>query len=93
MTSRTRNKRCTKIKVKERDENGNIIEKSIIVPDECLDAPIGDEENFTLGETIANDFTIEKELFERDEKEYSEKMLLYLSRLSDLQKEIFKVKL
>lgn len=53
--------------------------------------PIGDDGNTTVGDMIADDFDIEKELFENDEKGYSEKMLLYLSKLSSLQKEILRL--
>lgn len=54
-------------------------------------APIGDDENSTIGDMIASDFSIEKEIFEKDEEGYSRKMLLYLSRLSNLQKEVLRL--
>ena len=53
-----------------------------------IDTPIGDNENSTLGDVIADDNTIETVLFRRDEEGYSKKTLLYLSRLSNLQKEV-----
>lgn len=56
-----------------------------------IDAPIGDDENSTIGDMIAGDFSIEKEIFEKDEEEYSRKMLLYLSKLSGLQKEVLRL--
>lgn len=56
-----------------------------------IDTPIGDKENFTIGDTIADKFTIEEELFEGREDGYSPKMLLYLSRLSEIQKEILRL--
>lgn len=56
-----------------------------------IDTPIGDDENFTIGDLIADDFTIEKELFEDKEERYSKKMLLYLSRLSPTQKNVLKL--
>ena len=56
-----------------------------------IDTPIGDDDNSTIGDMIAADFTIEKELFEKDEEGYSRKMLLYLSRLSNLQKEVLRL--
>ncbi|MDE6025011.1 MAG: hypothetical protein K2G45_06100 [Lachnospiraceae bacterium] len=56
-----------------------------------IDTPVGDDENCTIGDLIVDDFTIEKELFERNEEGYSKKMLLYLSRLSNLQKEVLKL--
>ena len=74
MTNRTRDKRYTKLKVKEMDEGGNFIEKIIVVSDESLDVPVNKEETYTLREIIADNRTIEQEIFEKDEI-YSEKML------------------
>lgn len=56
-----------------------------------IDTPIGDDENSTIGDMIAADFSIEKEIFEKDEEGYSKKMLLYLNRLSYLQKEVLRL--
>ena len=91
MTNRTRDKRCTKTKLEEKNEKGEIIEKIVIIPDLSLYTPIGDEENSTVGDMIADGFTIEKELFEEREEGYSKKMLAYLNRLSTLQKEVLRL--
>lgn len=56
-----------------------------------IDMPIGDDENSTIGDMIADEFTIEKELFEENEEGYSKKMLKYLSRLSGIQKEVLRL--
>ncbi len=56
-----------------------------------IDTPIGDNENSTIGDIIADKSTIEKELFEKGEEGYSKKMLLYLSRLSVIQKEMLRL--
>lgn len=56
-----------------------------------IDAPIGEGEDITIGDTIADDFSIEKELFEKTEEGYSKRMLAYLSRLSSLQREVLKL--
>ena len=40
---------------------------------------------------IAGDLTIEKEIFDRNEEGYSKRMLLYLSKLSNLQKEVLRL--
>jgi len=56
-----------------------------------IDTPIGDDEDSTLGDVIADDNTIERELFEKDEDGYSKRMLLYLGRLSNLQKEVLRL--
>lgn len=50
-----------------------------------------DGDNSTLEDVIADDFNIEKEIFEEKEEGYSKKMLLYLSRLSNLQKEVLRL--
>ena len=56
-----------------------------------IDTPIGDDDNSTIGDMIADGFSIEKEIFEKDEEGYSKRMLLYLSRLSNLQKEVLRL--
>ena len=56
-----------------------------------IDTPIGDDENFTIGDTIASKYTIEKEFFEDREESYSKEMCRYLGRLSDLQKEVLRL--
>lgn len=56
-----------------------------------IDTPIGEDKNITLGDTIADNFNVEKEVLENNEEQYSSKMLFYLSRLSKLQKEVLKL--
>lgn len=56
-----------------------------------IDTPIGDDENSTIGDMIADDITVEKEVFEKNEEGYSKRMLIYLSRLSSLQKEVLRL--
>lgn len=56
-----------------------------------IDTPIGDDENSTLGDMIASDFNVEREVLKDNEEEYSSKMLLYLNRLSSIQKEVLKL--
>lgn len=56
-----------------------------------IDTPIGDSENSTIGDMIASEFSIDKELFDGYEDGYSSRMLTYLSRLSNLQKEILRL--
>lgn len=56
-----------------------------------IDTPVGEDKSLTLGDTIADDFNVEREVLEDNEEEYSSKMLLYLSRLSNLQKEVLKL--
>lgn len=56
-----------------------------------IDTPVGDDEDTTIGDMIAADFSIEKEVFEKNEEGYSRRMLLYLSRLSSIQKEVLRL--
>lgn len=56
-----------------------------------IDTLIGDDENTTVADMIADEATIEKEIFERREEGYSRKMILYLRRLSGLQKEVLRL--
>lgn len=54
-----------------------------------INTPIGDDENCTIGDMIASDFSIEKELFEKDKREeWSEEANMYLDSLSPLQRKI-----
>ncbi len=53
-----------------------------------IDTPVGEDENTTLGDTIPSNFNLEKEIFQDNEEMYSSKMLLYLSKLSALQKQV-----
>lgn len=56
-----------------------------------IDTPIDEEEDTTLGDMIADDFTIERELFEVGEEGYSKRVLQYLSKLSRVQKEVLRL--
>lgn len=57
-----------------------------------IDMPIvGDDESITIGDMIADDTTVEKEFFEKNKEGYSKRMLVYLSRLSNLQKEVLRL--
>lgn len=54
-----------------------------------IDTPIGDDENCTIGDLIADDSTIEKELFGKDkEEEWRKEIVDYLNNLSPLQRRI-----
>lgn len=53
--------------------------------------PLKDGDNSTLEDIIADDFNIEKEIFEEKEDGYSKKTLLYISKLSNLQKEVLRL--
>lgn len=56
-----------------------------------IDTPIGDDEDTTIGDMIADSITVEKEVFEKNEEGYSKRMLVYLSKLSSLQKEVLRL--
>lgn len=56
-----------------------------------IDMPLGDDENSTLGDMLADNFDIEKEVFDNNEEGYSRKMRLYLGQLSHIQKEVLEL--
>lgn len=56
-----------------------------------IDTPIGDGENYKIADIIADQFDLEIEIFKEKEDSYSQKMLLYLSRLSAIQKEMLRL--
>lgn len=91
MTGKTRFKRCRKIRIKEKNQDGNITVKTIIIPDESFDAPIGDDDCTTLKDLVASNSDVETEIFDNKEDVYSEKMIQYLNKLSNCQKKILKL--
>lgn len=56
-----------------------------------IDILIGDGEDSKIADIIADKFDLESEVFEEREVTYSQKMLLYLNRLSVIQKEILRL--
>ena len=56
-----------------------------------IETPIGENENITLSDIIADKNTIEKMFFEEKEDTYSAEMQKYLSRLSVLQREVLRL--
>ena len=56
-----------------------------------IDSPVGEDENMTLSDIIADKATIEKIFFEENEDTYSAEMQRYLSRLSILQREVLRL--
>lgn len=54
-----------------------------------IDTPIGDDNSCTIGDIIADDFTVEKELFEKYKREeWRKEVKEYLNSLSPLQRKI-----
>ena len=88
MTRNTRHKRCTKVKVVEKDNDGNDVVKTMIVPDKRLNAPINDEENSTLEDMICSNSTVEDEIFNQKRHAVSEKVEEYLNSLPELSRKI-----
>ena len=56
-----------------------------------IETPIGENENITLSDIIADKNTIEKMFFDENEDTYSVEMQKYLSRLSTLQREVLRL--
>ncbi len=76
-----------KTEITKRNREKRKIEKLCI----SIDTPLPEDEHITLKEVIADSFDIEKELFEECEEGYSNKTVLYLSKLSKLQNEVLKL--
>lgn len=90
MTRRTRDKRCVKADVIEKDLDGNNVIKKVIVPDVRLDAPLSDEdEETTIGDVTAGNNTVESEVFKEEKREeWRSEVKEYLDNLSPLQRKI-----
>ena len=90
MTRRTRDKRCIKTEVVEKDLFGNEVIKKVIVPDVRLDAPLNDEdEETTIGDVTAGNNTVESEVFKEEKREeWRSEVKEYLDNLSPLQRKI-----
>ena len=88
MTRNTRNKRCTKVKVVEKDQYGNDVIKTKIIPDKRLDAPINGDEDSVLEDMISSNSTVEKEIFDSRMGSMSEKVEEYLNSLPELSRKI-----
>ena len=56
-----------------------------------IDTPIGDDKSSTIKDVITVKFDIDKEVFKEEEEAYSKKMLLYLSKLSSVQKDVLRL--
>lgn len=90
MTRRTRDKRCIKTEIVEKDLDGNEVIKIVIVPEVRLDAPISDEdEETTIGDVTAGNNTVESEIFKEEKREeWRSEVKEYLDNLSPLQRKI-----
>lgn len=95
MTRRGRDKRCFKTTIEE-NINGEVIHVEKIIKDDSLDRVIssphnhvGNNNETTLGDTLASNKTVESELFEEENKEeWRPEVKEYLAKLSPLQRKI-----
>lgn len=53
-----------------------------------IDTPVSEDGSTTVGDMIVDDFSVEREVLEGREGEYSQRMMTYLGRLSRLQKQV-----
>ena len=96
MTKRNRQKRKIVIEVEEEQEDGSIKVVRKAVPELSLDAPVNEGSTRTIGDMVAQtrkaaDYDIDKTFFDDDGEKFTEKMLKYISRLSNLQQEVVKL--
>ena len=88
MRHRNRGKRQLVIEIEEKDASGEVKKYKEYVKNISIEIPIGDDENSTLSDILADNNTVEKQIFEKKETGYSKEMNQYLKRLSVLQKEV-----
>lgn len=93
MTDRNRAKRQIIVQKDEMDECGNIITKKEYIPTISIDAPIGDEKDLTIGDTLQSDFNIDTVLFENIEGFRDERVNEYLNSLTMIQRQIINMKM
>lgn len=80
-----------------KDKEGNIIHDKNgkveyeFIPDISIDTPISYDGNDTVESTLSDRFDIEREIIEEKREIYSDKMMKYLNRLSELQREVLRL--
>jgi len=90
MTYRNRAKRQIIVDKEETDENGKTVKKKEYVSVISIDAPIGNEDDLTLRDTLPSKFDIDDALNEKI-CEYSDQVESFLNKLSFIQKDIVKL--
>ena len=93
MKHRNRAKRQIIVEVEEKDLNGEIKKRKEYVNSVSLDAPVGDDENHTLGELIASNVNIERDILENIDELSDEKVERYLNSLSKITRKIVTMKM
>lgn len=56
-----------------------------------IDMPINEDGDTTVGDMIVDDFSVEREALDGKEEEYSKRMVMYLGKLSKLQKQVLEL--
>lgn len=80
---------CLSNKIKTEMTRRNREKRKADIMSVSIDTPIGDDENSTIGDLIVDNFTIEKEVFEKNKRgEWRKEVYEYLSSLSPLQRKI-----
>ncbi len=79
---------CLSNKVKSEITRRNREKRKITGKVISIDMPVGEEEDTVLKDVIADQFDLEQEIIRKQGEGYSKRMLLYLGRLSRLQRKI-----
>lgn len=80
---------CLSNKIKTEMTRRNREKRKADIMSVSIDTPIGDDENSTIGDLIVDNFTIEREVFEKNKRgEWRKEVYEYLSSLSPLQRKI-----
>lgn len=86
LTRKNRKKRCSFEEVDEVDENGEIKKVKKYIPNLSLDAPIDENERFTIEDTLQSDFDMLSAI--SLDVGYSEDVKKYCDSLSDIQRKV-----
>ena len=87
MTTKNRKKRQVVIETEEEDENGNLIKRKKYIPNVSIDAPVNDENNITIKDTLQSDFDMDRILIDSSYS-YGKDIEVFLDSLSDMQRKM-----
>lgn len=93
MTDRNRSKRQLFLDKKEKDKNGDIVNRREYISNISIDMPVGDENGVTVGDTLQSDFNIDYVLIENERGLEDERLEKFLGNLPKIQRQIVEMKM
>lgn len=88
---KTRDKRSAKIDIEEKNDKGETVHRKIPIKDIYMDAPLDEDGNITIRDTISSDFDIEKVVLEKLRDNYSDEARKYIDSLTNRQRKIVRM--